>query len=514
MKKKYNENIRNKERQNRIKKLKLLQNDGFNFPNNFKKNNFSKKIFSKYNSKNKKELEKLNIQVKVSGRIINKRIMGKATFLSLQDSLGKIQIYCTQNSLQSKKNNYTFFKNLDLGDIVGIEGNIFKTKTCELTIHCKKFILLTKSIRPLPEKYHGLVNKEIRYRKRYIDFISNRNLKKIFEKRAILISSIRKYMKKKKILEVETPMLHNVPGGAIAKPFITYHNSLDKKMYLRIAPELYLKRLIIGGFEKIFEINRNFRNEGISSKHNPEFTMMEIYISYVDYKYMMKFLKKLICYISKKIYGKNNFEYQNNYFDFNKPFQKFTMKESILKFNKFIKKSDLEDIQKIKEISKKMNLKIKKKWKIGKIITQIFEKTVEKKLIQPTFITEYPTEVSPLARRNNNNKKIADRFEFFMGGYEIGNGFSELNDPKEQKKNFKKQIKNKKKENNKNKIYDKEYIIALEHGMPPTSGLGIGIDRLTMIFTNQKNIKDVIIFPTVSTIKNKKNLEHKNECLK
>ncbi|CAL4322727.1 lysine--tRNA ligase [Buchnera aphidicola] len=495
-----NDKKKNKERDCRIKKLTLLKQNGFNFPNNFKKNNDSKKIFLICHLKTKKELEILNFKVKISGRIIKKRVMGKATFMILQDSQGEIQIYANKNSFQSKKNNYIFFKNLDLGDIIGIQGYVFKTRTKEITIKCKKFILLTKSIRPLPEKYHGLVNKEIKYRKRYLDFISNQNLKKIFQKRTILISSIRKYMQKKNFLEVDTPMLHDIPGGAIAKPFITNHNSLNKKMYLRIAPELYLKRLIIAGFEKIFEINKNFRNEGVSFKHNPEFTMMEIYIAYADYKYIMKFLKKLIKYISKKIHKKNDFKYQKNYFDLNKSFQKFTMKEAILKFNKFIKKSDLENMNKIKKIANLIKLKIKKTWKIGKILTKIFEKTVEKKLIQPTFITEYPAEVSPLSRRMNQNKNFSERFEFFIGGYEIGNGFSELNDPIEQKKIFKKQIQLKNLKH-KNKNYDKDYITALEHGMPPTAGLGIGIDRLTMIFTNQKNIKDVIMFPTVSTIK-------------
>ncbi|WII23563.1 lysine--tRNA ligase [Buchnera aphidicola] len=490
----------NSERENRIQKLKLLKKNGFNFPNHFMTNNSSEKIFLKYNKKNKKELEKSTFQIKIAGRIVKKRIMGKATFIILQDSENEIQIYANQNSFKSKKYNYFFFKNLDLGDIIGVKGNIFKTRTNETTIHCKEFILLTKSLRPLPEKYHGLVNKEIKYRKRYIDLISDKNLKKTFKKRAILISFIRKYMKKKKFLEVETPMLHNIPGGAIAKPFTTYHHSLNKKMYLRIAPELYLKRLIIGGFEKIFEINKNFRNEGISFKHNPEFTMMEIYIAYKNYKYMMRFLKKLIKYINKKINKNKPLKYQKNLFDFNQPFQKFTMKESILKFNRFIKKQDLEDIDKIKKIAQKINLKIKNTWKIGKVLTEIFEKTVEKKLIQPTFITEYPSEVSPLSRRKNDNKNFSERFEFFMGGYEIGNGFSELNDPQEQKKIFKKQIKLKNITKT-NKTYDQDYIIALEHGMPPTAGLGIGIDRLIMIFTNQTNIKDVIIFPTLSILK-------------
>ncbi|WP_343183426.1 lysine--tRNA ligase [Buchnera aphidicola] len=488
--------IINNEFEIRKKKLKLLKKNGFNFPNNFFKNYLSKKIFIKYNSYNRTSLKLINLSVKIAGRIIQKRIMGKSTFIRLQDSKGQIQIYYSINSIQEKKNHYIEFKNLDLGDIIGVKGILFKTKTNELTIHCKKFILLNKSLRPLPEKWHGLINKETRYRKRYIDFISNTKLKKIFINRAKIISSIRKYMEKKNFLEVETPMLHNIPGGAIAKPFITKHNSLNKTMYLRIAPELYLKRLIIGGFEKIFEINRNFRNEGISSRHNPEFTMMEMYVAYTNYTYSMKFLKNLIIYISKKINKKKIIQYQNYTFNLNKPFQKFTMKESILKFNNNISKEDLKDLSKIKKIAQLLKIKLKKKWKLGKIITEIFEKTVEKKLIYPTFITEYPIEVSPLAKTNNKNKNITDRFEFFIGGYEIANGFSELNDSQEQKKRFTKQT-----QINLNKTYDKDYILALEHGLPPTSGLGIGIDRLTMIFTNQKNIKDVILFPTMRNIK-------------
>lgn len=486
---------------NRMLKLKKLKEKGFNFPNKFKKKHYFKKIHLKYNLKTRDELKKNNVKIQTAGRIIQKRVMGKSIFMHLQDSEGKIQIYSRKNSFHSIKNNFNKFKNLDLGDIIGISGIIFKTKTNELTIHCKKFFLLTKTLRSLPEKFHGLVSKEIRYRKRYLDFISNNNLKKTFYTRSKIISNIRKYMYKKNFLEVETPMLHDLPGGAIAKPFITYHNSLRKKMYLRIAPELYLKRLIIGGFEKIFELNRNFRNEGVSSRHNPEFTMMEIYIAYSNYKYLMKFIESLMKYLSKKINKNYILKYKKNVFNLNQPFLKLTMKESIIKFNNFIDPKDLKNLIQLRKIAKKLKLIIKDKWGIGKVITEIFEKTVEKKLINPTFITEYPIEVSPLARTKNNKKNFSDRFEFFIGGYEIGNGFSELNDPEEQKKRFKKQIKQKKIKKNKTHKYDKDYILALEHGMPPTAGLGIGIDRLTMLFTNQKNIKDVIMFPNMKFVK-------------
>ncbi|CAL4323013.1 Lysine--tRNA ligase [Buchnera aphidicola (Chaitophorus populicola)] len=492
---------KNNEFINRKYKLQELKKQGFNFPNQFKKKHYFNEIYLKYNSKNRNELKNNTNKIQTAGRIIQKRIMGKAGFMRLQDSEGEIQIYAKKNSFTSIKNNFNKFKNLDLGDIIGIIGTIFKTRTHELTINCTKFILLTKALRSLPEKFHGLVDKNIRYRKRYLDFISNHNLKKNFQIRSQLISIIRNYMHKKKFLEVETPMLHNLPGGAIAKPFITHHNSLNKKMYLRIAPELYLKRLIVGGFEKIFEINRNFRNEGVSSRHNPEFTMMEIYLAYSNYKYLMKFLENLIKHLLKKIKKNYIIKYQKNTFNFKQPFSKLTMQESIVKFNNFIDPKDLKNFDQIKKIAKKLKLKIKNKWGIGKIITEIFEKTVEKKLIHPTFITEYPIEVSPLARQKNDKKNISDRFEFFIGGYEIGNGFSELNDPEEQKKRFKMQIEQKKFKENKKIKYDKDYILALEHGMPPTAGLGIGIDRLTMIFTNQKNIKDVIMFPNMRFIK-------------
>ncbi|VFP81563.1 lysine--tRNA ligase [Buchnera aphidicola] len=484
--------LSNKEIFIRKNKLIQLRQKGFNFPNTFKYTKTIKAIYFSYKNYTKSDLKKINYQISIAGRIIKKRILGKASFFVIQHDNYKIQIYIKSNLFP---NNYykNYIIELDLGDIIGVKGILFKTNTLELSIHCKKIYLLTKSLRPLPDKYSGLQNKEIKYRKRYLDLLSNPNVTKIFKKRSYIISNIRSFMKKKDFLEVETPMMHPIPGGANAKPFITYHNALNEKMYLRVAPELYLKRLIIGGFDKIFEINRNFRNEGLSTRHNPEFTMMEIYMSYSHYTDMMTLLEKLCKFLVKKIFNSLIIKYDKNELNFEKPIRKMTMIESILKFNKNICISDLKNIQKTKKIAKKLNLNTELCNSLGELIHLIFEKTTEKKIISPTFITEYPIEISPLAKKNDN---FAERFEFFISGYEIANGFSELNDPEEQKKRFKLQELQKENINiSKNFYYDKEYITALEHGLPPTSGLGIGIDRLIMILTNQKNIRDVILFP-------------------
>ncbi|ABJ90732.1 lysine--tRNA ligase [Buchnera aphidicola] len=487
-----------KELYTRKKKLKKLKKLGFNFPNTFHYIHTIKEIKKLYNNYTKKELEKINYKTKISGRIVNKRTFGKALFFVIRNNNHDIQIYIKSNYFP--KNYYQ--KNileLDLGDIIGVKGKIFKTNTCELSILCKKIYLLTKSLRSLPDKYFGLKNQEIKYRKRYLDLISNNKIIKIFQKRSLIISNIRSFMKQKKFLEVETPMLHPIPGGANAKPFITYHNSLNEKMYLRIAPELYLKKLIIGGFNKIFEINRNFRNEGISTKHNPEFTMMEIYMSYSNYIDIMNLLEELCIFLVKKISKSLIIMYKSKKINFKKPIKKMTMIESILKFNKNIDISNFKNIKNIKKTATNLNIKIDSNASLGEITNLIFEKTTEKKIIQPTFITEYPIEISPLAKEKN--KYFAERFEFFIAGYEIANGFSELNDPEEQKKRFKLQISKKNyTDKSKNFSYDKDYIIALEHGLPPTSGLGVGIDRLIMILTNQKTIKDIIFFPLLKKI--------------
>ncbi|VFP88549.1 Lysine--tRNA ligase [Buchnera aphidicola (Cinara piceae)] len=490
----------NKENYIRKNKLIQLRKLGFNFPNTFKCTKTIKEINSLYKNHTKDDLQQLNYQINIAGRITNKRILGKASFFVIQNNNYDIQIYIKSNIFP--KNYYIdYIIELDLGDIIGVKGILFKTNTLELSIYCKKIYLLTKALRSLPDKYSGLKNKEIKYRKRYLDLISNSKITKIFQKRSYIISNIRSFMKKKDFLEVETPMMHPVPGGANAKPFVTYHNALNEKMYLRIAPELYLKRLIIGGFDKIFEINRNFRNEGLSTRHNPEFTMMEIYMSYSHYADMMILLEKLCIFLIKKMFNSLIIKYNKYTLNFEKPIKKMTMIESILKFNKNIHISDLKNIKKTKKIAKKFNLNTNLCNSLGELIHLIFEKTTEKKIISPTFITEYPIEISPLAKTNKKNSNIVERFEFFISGYEIANGFSELNDPEEQKERFKLQKSQKKNTNiSKNFHYDKEYITALEHGLPPTSGLGIGIDRLIMILTNQKNIRDVILFPILKKI--------------
>ncbi|VFP83759.1 lysine--tRNA ligase [Buchnera aphidicola] len=484
-------------RKNKLLKLRKL---GFNFPNTFHYTDTIKEILNIYKHYTKDKLHQLCYIVKISGRIIKKRILGKATFLVIKNNNYEIQIYIKSN-LFKEKYYYTYIIELDLGDIIGVKGNIFKTNTLELSIYCQKIYLLTKSLRSLPDKYKGLKNKEIKYRKRYLDLISNNDSIKIFKKRSMIVSNIRSFMKKKDFLEVETPMMHPIPGGANAKPFTTYHNSLSETMYLRVAPELYLKRLIIGGFNKIFEINRNFRNEGLSTQHNPEFTMMEIYQAYSNHEDMMSLLEDLCIFLVKKNFNSNTIKYDKYQLNFKKPIKKMTMIESILKFNKNVQSSDLNTIENAKKIAKKLNLDTKLSTSLGEIIYLIFEKKTEKKIISPTFITDYPIEISHLAKTNEKNKKITERFEFFIAGYEIANGFSELNDPEEQKKRFKLQLAQKKHTNiSKNFYYDKDYITALEHGLPPTSGLGIGIDRLIMILTNQKSIKDVILFPMLKKI--------------
>ncbi|BGI51515.1 MAG: lysine--tRNA ligase [Buchnera aphidicola (Ceratovacuna japonica)] len=469
----------------KIKKnsIEYIKKHNFIYPNNFFPNTTCKKIIKKYNSKNK--------EIKISGRITKIRIMGKASFCEIKDMSGKIQLYVSQKYI-NKEFYINHFKKWSLGDIIGVYGNVFKTKTQEITIRCKKLKLLTKIFKLIPNSFYGLLDKEKCYRKRYLDLITNSNSMKKFLIRSKIIFLIRKFFHKKKFIEVETPIIQNIPGGALAKPFKTYHNKLNKKMYLRISPELYLKKLIIGGFEKIFEISKNFRNEGISNKHNPEFTMIEAYSAYSDYKYMMKIIEKLFKYILKNIKKKYSIIYNKTKIKFKKKFCKMTITEAILKFNNDIKIKDINNIKRIKRLAINKKIKIKKHYNIEKIKIKIFEQTVEKNIVHPTFITDYPVELSPLSRKKNNSVNLTERFELFISGIEISNGFSELNDPIDQKKRFKEQIK----ESNKN-FYDKEYITALEYGLPPTSGMGLGIDRLIMLLTDSKNIRDVILFPTL-----------------
>ncbi|VFP84326.1 Lysine--tRNA ligase [Candidatus Erwinia haradaeae] len=487
---------RHSELQKRREKLTNMRQTEVAFPNDFRRKNNSLELHSRFDHIEKKELELLNITVSVAGRIITRRIMGKAAFITLQDSHGRIQLYLSRTNILDPNHNTTHFKIFDLGDIIGANGILFKTKTGELSIYCNKVRLLTKALRPLPDKFHGLVDQETRYRQRYLDLITNPEVRKTFQIRSKLIAGIRKFMVDRDFLEVETPMMQAIPGGAAARPFITYHNALNVNMYLRISPELYLKRLIVGGFDRIFEINRNFRNEGTSPRHNPEFTMMELYMSYSDYIDLMQLIETLFCTLAQDICGSTLIQYGNNKLCFEKPFRCMTIKEAIIKYNQDVNILALNDLESSLEIASSLDIMVEKTWGVGRIITEIFEKTVEEKLIQPTFITEYPAEVSPLARSNDMHPEITDRFELFIGGREIGNGFSELNDSEDQKKRFLQQVHSKDILGDQAAMfYDEDYITALEYGLPPCAGVGIGIDRMVMLFTNMHTIRDVILFP-------------------
>ncbi|RAT11242.1 MULTISPECIES: lysine--tRNA ligase [Lonsdalea] len=486
----------NNELKARREKLSALRETGVAFPNDFRRDTTSDRLHASYDDKDNEELEPLGLEVTVAGRMMTRRIMGKASFVTLQDVGGRIQLYVSRDDLPEGVYN-TQFKKWDLGDILGARGKLFKTKTGELSIHCTELRLLTKSLRPLPDKFHGLADQETRYRQRYLDLIANDESRNTFRIRSQVMASIRRFMVEKGFMEVETPMMQVIPGGASARPFITHHNALDIDMYLRIAPELYLKRLVVGGFERVFEINRNFRNEGISPRHNPEFTMMELYMAYADYKDLIVLTETLFRTLTQDVLGTTTVEYGDQTFDFGKPFEKLTMREAICKYRPETNVADLDDLEKATAIAQSLGIKIEKSWGLGRIVTEIFEETAESNLIQPTFITEYPAEVSPLARRNDENPEITDRFEFFIGGREIGNGFSELNDAEDQAERFAQQVSAKDAGDDEAMFYDEDYVTALEHGMPPTAGLGIGIDRMVMLFTNSHTIRDVILFPAM-----------------
>ncbi|MBC8949673.1 lysine--tRNA ligase [Xenorhabdus sp. TS4] len=486
----------NNELKTRREKLAALRSNGIAFPNDFRRENISADLHTQYDDKTKEELEELDIEVTVAGRMMTRRIMGKASFATLQDMGGRIQIYVSRDDLPEGIYN-TQFKKWDLGDILGARGKLFKTQTGELSIHCTELRLLTKALRPLPDKFHGLADQETRYRQRYLDLISNDESRKAFQIRSHVMSALRSFMIQKDFMEVETPMMQAIPGGASARPFITHHNALDIDMYLRIAPELYLKRLVVGGFERVFEINRNFRNEGVSPRHNPEFTMMELYMAYADYQDLIVLTEELFRTLTQEVLGTTLVKYGEQEFDFGQPFAKMTMKEAICKYRPETNMADLDDMDKAVAIAKSLGIDVEKGWGLGRVQCEIFEETAESHLIQPTFITEYPAEVSPLARRNDDNPFITDRFEFFIGGREIGNGFSELNDAEDQAERFAEQVRQKDQGDDEAMFYDEDYITALEHGLPPTAGLGIGIDRMVMLFTDSHTIRDVILFPAM-----------------
>ena len=481
----------------RQRKLSLLRaRSGPAFPNDFRRTHLASELTTSYGEMEKNELFELAIEVAVCGRIMLRRIMGKASFLTIQDVSGRIQLYARTADLP--EGIYDDFKTWDLGDIVGGRGTLFKTNTGELSVHLMGLNLLTKSLRPMPDKHKGLTDTELRYRHRYLDLMTNEETRKVFTLRSKVIASIRHFFESRNFLEVETPMLQVIPGGATALPFVTHHNALNIDMYLRIAPELYLKRLVVGGFERVFEINRNFRNEGLSTRHNPEFTMLEFYWAYADYQELIGITELLMREVATKVCCKTVFALEDgSEVDLNHPFHQLTVKEAILKYCDHATVDILNNLEKATSLAQNLGLEIESSWGLGKVQIEIFEAVAEEQLMQPTFITEYPSEVSPLARRNDENPFVADRFEFFIGGRELANGFSELNDAEDQAQRFRAQVKQKANGDNEAMFYDEDYVRALEYGLPPTAGEGIGIDRLLMFLAEQSSIRDVILFPAM-----------------
>ncbi len=478
----------------RRQQLNDIRETGNAFSNDFRRDSLAADLVAKYEEKTKEELETDSVKVAIAGRMMSRRIMGKASFAHIQDMSGKIQLYVRRDDLPEGLYN-TGFKKWDIGDIIGATGTVMKTNKGELSIHVDSIKLLTKSLQPLPEKFHGLTDQEMRYRQRYVDLIMNEETRNTFKIRSQVVEFIRSYLNNENYIEVETPMMHVIPGGATARPFKTHHNSLDMELFLRIAPELYLKRLVVGGFERVYEINRSFRNEGLSPRHNPEFTMLEFYQAYSDYEDLMNLTEDMLRKMTTKLFGSNEVTYQGDTYDLGKSFERMTVVESILKYNDAIEIEDLQSLEKIKAHSQRLDILLEDSYGLGKIQIEIFEKTVEANLLAPTFITQYPTEVSPLARKNDSDPFVTDRFEFFIGGREIANGFSELNDPEDQAERFRKQVEEKEAGDAEAMHFDDDYITALEYGMPPTAGEGIGIDRLVMFLTDSPTIRDVILFP-------------------
>tara|TARA_A100000164_G_scaffold4592_1_gene4153 strand:+ start:445 stop:1878 length:1434 start_codon:yes stop_codon:yes gene_type:complete len=462
----------------RRKKLEILRNKKKAYINDFHKDHYAADIHTEHNSFSKEELEKKNISgISVAGRVVLRRVMGNASFATIRDSSGDIQIYVSKNTVDVDL--YEDFKTWDLGDIIGVKGKLFRTKTDELTIEADDVVLITKSIRPMPDKFKGLSDIETRYRQRYLDLMSNEDSKKVFIDRTKIIESLRESLKSRNFIEVETPMMHPIPGGAVARPFVTKHNALDRELFLRIAPELYLKRLLVGGFERVFEINRSFRNEGLSTRHNPEFTMLEYYEAFTSLDKTIELTQNMIQKSSEEVNGTLELEWGEDKINLSS-FRKANLADLVLEENKKLTKNDIEKMS-------------------GKDLLELFENTVEENLIQPTFVIGYPIEVSPLSRRNNENPNIADRFELFIGGKEFANGFCELNDPDDQAERFKEQVKAKDTGDKEAMSFDEDYVIALEHGMPPAVGVGIGVDRLVMLLTNQTSIRDVLLFPQLKS---------------
>jgi lysyl-tRNA synthetase, class II len=474
-------------------KLSALREAGSAYPNDFRRDALAADLHTRHDDADPEELQAAAIEVAVAGRMLGKRVMGKASFATLRDMTGDIQLFVQRDALPEGV--YPAFKQWDLGDVLGARGTLFKTRTGELSIQVQELRLLTKSLRPLPEKFHGLSDLETRYRQRYVDLITSEETRALFRRRTRIIQYIRDYFTGAGFLEVETPMMQAIPGGATARPFVTHHNALGMDLFLRIAPELYLKRLVVGGFEKVFEINRNFRNEGLSTRHNPEFTMLEFYEAFVTHHELMDRTEELVRGLCEDVLGTTVIEYQGESHDFGRPFTRMTVREAIVAFNPEIADADLDDRERMRVHCERLGIALKPGYGLGKLWIEVFEKTVEMGLRDPTFITAYPTEVSPLARRNDADPFVTDRFEFFVGGREIANGFSELNDPEDQAERFRSQVLEKEAGDLEAMHYDADYIRALEYGLPPTAGEGIGIDRLVMLLTDSPSIRDVLLFP-------------------
>ncbi|KHF25725.1 lysine--tRNA ligase [Solemya velum gill symbiont] len=478
----------------RREKLDALRESGKAFPNDFRRDVVTGELHAEYGEKSKEELEELGLRVKVAGRVMSRRIMGKASFAHLQDMSGRIQLYIARDAIGEDA--YTGFKkDWDIGDIIGAEGQLTKTNKGELSVRCDSVQLLTKSLRPLPEKFHGLTDQEQRYRQRYLDLIMSEASRDTFRLRTQVVQYIRNFLNQRDFMEVETPMMQVIPGGAAARPFITFHNALDMDLFLRIAPELYLKRLVVGGLERVYEINRNFRNEGLSTRHNPEFTMLEFYQAYADHNDLMDLTEEMLRSLTQDVLGSTTVEYQGDHYDFGKPFARLSVRDSILQYNPDLTAAQVDDYDAACKVAESLDIPLKPSYGLGKVQIEIFEKTVEHRLMDPTFITAYPTEVSPLARRSDHDPFVTDRFEFFVGGREIANGFSELNDAEDQAERFRQQVQEKEAGDDEAMHFDADYVRALEYGMPPTAGEGIGIDRLVMLLTNSPSIRDVLLFP-------------------
>jgi lysyl-tRNA synthetase class 2 len=477
----------------RREKLERMRAEGGAYPNDFRRDTLAEFLHGSYGEADAAMLDGETTVFALAGRLMAKRVMGKASFGQLQDMSGRIQIFVQQNAVGEAV--YDQFKHADVGDVLGVTGTVFKTKTGELSVKVATLRVLVKGLRPLPEKWAGLTDTEVRYRQRYLDLIVNPDVRATFEKRGKAVRFIRNFLDTLGFVEVETPMLQPIPGGATARPFVTHYNALGRDFYMRIAPELYLKRLVVGGFEKVYEINRNFRNEGLSTRHNPEFTMLEFYQAYADYQDAMDLVETLVRDVAITVNGSGQLSYQGREYDLEQPFNRWTMKEAVLRYNPGLDPAVLEDREQLAAFVKSVGGDAKPSYGLGKLLTEAFEQTAEEQLLDPTFITEYPTEVSPLARCNDANPEITDRFELFIGGRETANGFSELNDPDDQAARFHAQVAAKHAGDDEAMVFDADYIRALEYGLPPAAGVGLGIDRLVMFLTDSPSIRDVLLFP-------------------